>query len=116
MSYTLVDAIEAVQVLVEGVTGIRAAPVYAPESLSVFPISVAFPGNSTWEIGPVGSGKSLQTIVVEIHLQRVDLPRDIQAAMAFSDAVPLAILAGWNGVPTIGFRFFVEGIKMVTSF
>jgi hypothetical protein len=133
---TLQDAINAIQDVVGGVSGIRSAPDYAPDQLSTFPFALAFARTGTFEVGPVGMGKGLHTIVVEVHVARKDLPRDIQAAMAFSDAVPLALLADttlggvvstftniryefgpmlWGKLETLGFRFYVEGIKLQTG-
>ena len=116
--------------------GIRAAPDYAPDKLTVFPFALAYAKMGVFEVAPIGYGKGLHTVVVEVHVARKDLPRDIQAAMAFSDAIPLALLAdttlggvvstfgrvryefgpmAWGGMETLGFRFFIEEIKLQTG-
>lgn len=133
---TLLDVIKYVQGVVGGISGIRAAPDNPPGSINIYPFSVAYAGTDIWEVAPVGTGKALRTIIVEVHVARKDLPRDITASMAFSDSIPLALLAnptlgglvsnfqrvrsefgelGWGNVPTLGFRFFIEGIKMQTA-
>lgn len=135
MTTTLQDVIEYVQGVVKGISGIRAAPLDPPGSLTIFPTSIAYPGPETWVTGdPAGMAKALRTIVMEIHICRKDMPRDYQAAMVFSDSIPLAFMAdptlggkvstfsrisspglvqlGWGTDMTIGFRFSIEGIKM----
>ena len=132
----LQHAIAYVQDLMEQIEGIRAHPDYPPEQLNVFPFAVAYSGGGLWEFGPGGTRKGLHTIVLEIHVARKDLPRDTQAAMAFSDTVPNVLLAnptlggnvstfgqirytfgplGWGGEVTYGFRFFIENVKMETA-
>jgi hypothetical protein len=129
---TLQDAIAYVQTLVGGVSGIRAAPEYPTEDINIFPFAMAYSGGGTWEIS-AGRAKGLHTIVIEIHVARQDLPRDTHALMAFSDSIPQALLSdptlggniatfgtirytfgqlGWAGIQTLGFRFYIDNVKM----
>jgi|SRR3972149_1088633 len=134
---TLQDAIAYVQTLVHQIQGIRAAPAYPPEDMSIFPFSVAYAGGGNWEFGPGALvKKGVHIITLEIHVARQDLSRDATEAMQFSDSVPNILLKnptlggnistftnirytfgplGWNGGKTFGFRFFIEGVKMETE-
>ncbi len=134
---TLQDAISQAQLYARTLAGIKGAPAYAPEQMSDFPFCVAYSGGGTWEFGAGQQKKGLHTIVLELHVARKNLPGDIAAAMAYSDSIPALLMSklltdnkwngtvdtfgsirytfgpmGWNGAKTIGFRFFIEGIKM----
>lgn len=129
----LQDAINYIQTLMIKLQGIRAAPKYPPEDVSVFPFAVCYPGSGLFEFGPGGTKKGLHNITLEIHVARKDLEMDTRAAMRFSDTVPNILLAnptlggnvstfgqiryafgplGWAGAPTLGFRFILENVKM----
>ncbi len=133
---TLQSAINAIQGVVSGVNGIRAAPDYPPDKMEVFPFAIAYARTGVFNAAPVGAGKGLHTVVIEVHVARKDLARDVQAAMVFSDAIPLALLAdttlggtvstfarvryefgpmAYGGMATIGWKFFVEEIKLLTN-
>ena len=122
-------AIDDVQNTVAGLTGIRAAPHEPPESLNVYPFCVAYAGSGSWEYGPMGDKKGIQNIVLELHVARKDLARDIAAAMAYCESIPNAIMAdptlggtvntisgpivytfgalSWAGTDTLGFRWTI---------
>jgi len=137
------DIINAIQDCIGTVSGIKAAPDYPPEDMSVFPFSAAFEGSGTWEWytsdDTYGSMRGLLSIIVEVHLARIDLPKDAMKAAFYSDAIPNAIMKGvrlnrLNGtvsaigkidssglIPmswgseaknTIGYRFVVSGINI----
>ena len=80
----------------------------------------------------------LHNLVVELHVARKDLPRDIQKALVYSESIPNVILLkfkngtftaiemldtityeflamAWAGVDTIGFRFTINQVKMVST-
>ena len=132
---TLQAAIAATQVIVAAVTGIKQAPAYAPEQISEFPISIAYAGQGRVEFGPGGGMKALRSIVIEIHVSRLDLPRDLQEVMGYADSVPSALLAdptlggtcstfesidydfgplGYGSMETIGFRFIIQNVKILS--
>ena len=91
-------AIERLQVLADALTGISQADVYPPEQLNVFPFVVVYPSAGRWVGGPAGMMKGIHDLVVEIHVQRTDLPRNVQAAMPAGEALAAAILSD----PTLG--------------
>jgi hypothetical protein len=137
MSYTMQDVISYIQGIVGGISGIRAAPEVVEGSINIYPFAIAYAGPEVWEVAPVGVGKALRTVIIELHIARKDLRRDLTKLMSFSDSVPLALLAdptlggrastfsrvrsdgvinlGWEKTETIGFKFYVEGIKMQTG-
>lgn len=92
------DAINEIMDLVGALSGMKAAPDYPPEDASVFPFAIAYEGAGSWEFGAAGGNygekKALLSVVVEVHVARVDLPRDAQKAVFYSDAVPNAIMKG----------------------
>jgi len=129
-------AIAAVQALILTLPGIKQAPAYAPEQISEFPFSVAYPGSGTWEFGAGGSMKGLLSIVIEIHVARLNLPDDISNAMVYADIVPKILLQnptlsgtvstfgtidhefaplGYGSSETIGFRWVIQNIKILSD-
>lgn len=92
------DVINAIQDCIGNVSGIKAAPDYPPDDMSVFPFAAAFEGPGSWQWytsdDTYGSKKGLLSIIVEIHLARIDLPNDARNAAYFSDAIPNAIMKG----------------------
>ena len=138
MASGLQNAILQAQLYMRTLPGIVNAPPYPPEQMSDFPFSVAYSGGGNWEFGPAGDKKGLHVINVELHFAREDLAKDAESAMVYSDSVPNLLMSrlrldkwgntisafnnirythgsmGWNGAPTYGFRWFVEGVKIVT--
>lgn len=137
---TLDDATKQAVRYVRALPGVRDAPDYPPEELGNYPFALGYVGGGVWKFGPTGVKKGLHTIVVELHVARKDLSKDIKSAMVFSDSIPNLLMSkllndnkwnntidtfeqitytfgslGWNEVATIGFRFRVEGIKMESA-
>lgn len=138
MADTLQNVCVQVANYLSALTGVRAAPSYAPDKLDPFPFAVVYPGAGVWEFGATpGEKKGLCTIIVEMHVARKDLPKDLEKAMSFGDSVPNLLMSkmvndnkwngkidtfqditytfgalGWNGMPTIGYRWTVNGIKL----
>ena len=131
----LQTAISALQDIVGAVSGIKKAPDYAPDSINAFPFSVAYADSGTFENVSADFGKALHTLIVEIHVARVDLPASIKNVMEYGDSVPAAILAkptlnntvstfrditytfgplDWGTTKTIGFRFQINGVKILS--
>jgi hypothetical protein len=133
---TIVQAIAAIQDTVGAVTGIRVAPDYAPDNLSIFPASVVYPRTGTIDSGPAGNMKALHNFVIEIHVDRMNLQKDLARVIPFGDSIPEALLDDptidgtistfgvidytfgpmtWGDIPTIGWRFVVNACKLQTD-
>ena len=95
---SLTGAIEFIQTKLSTLDGIRATPALPPESINVFPIIIAFPGNGTWEYGVPGAMNGTLSIVVQLHIARHSLPRDIEKASQYVLSVPMTIMRD----PTLG--------------
>ena len=135
--YTLQDAIEQVQVIMTAVTGIRSAPELPPEQINQFPFAVAFPGEGefTIEMGALMDG--IHSIILELHIARKDLPRDVDKAGAYVDSIPKALWSnptlngrirwfkrisykfgplGWGNMDTLGIRFTIHEVEIATGY
>lgn len=134
---TIQAAIAYIQGLAEGLTGIRQAPDFPPEQMNVFPFAVCYPSAGEFRAGPIGLMKGLHSLVVEIHVARKDLPRDVETALPFGELLAAAVfddptLGGtvdtvradegitytfgalaWGGQATIGWRITVP-VKIQT--
>jgi hypothetical protein len=131
---TLQEAINQIQAEVKAISGIREAPEVPPEGMDHFPFAICFARTGEYTIGPAGVMTGMHTIVLELHVVRKDLTRDIPAAMKYAKSIPLAILValmnrtltaistmeriryefgplGWGATETIGFRFYIDGVK-----
>lgn len=95
---TIQTAIAHIQGLAEGLTGIRQAPDFPPEQMNVFPFAVCYPAAGQFQAGPMGLMKGLHNLVVEIHVARKDLPRDVETALPFGELLAAAVLDD----PTLG--------------
>jgi hypothetical protein len=112
-------------------TDMREAPDEPPETIAVFPFAVAYAERGRWDSISAAWAIAYHTIILEIHVSRKDLPRDIQKAMAYSESVSNALIGditlngtvdtittisyifgplGWNEAPSIGWRYEI-GVK-----
>ena len=124
---SLAGAIVYLQTTVGAVDGIRAAPAYPPDSMSVYPFAVCYPGSGVWERMSDWK-KGLHTVNLEVHWARKDQYRDVEKAAAFAESIPNDILADptlggncntvtacsysfgamqYGGVDTIGYRYSI---------
>lgn len=80
---TLEAALLHVAGIAEGITGIKAAPDYPPESVSAYPFVLTYPsgGNLEWEPGLIFKG--LHQITCELHFDRAVLPKAIKTMIPF---------------------------------
>ena len=131
---TLQAIIDEIQDQVGAISGIRGAPDEPPDSINAFPFAVCFVDTGEYLIGPPQVMTGLHTIIVELHVARKDLERDVQRAMVYAKSIPNAIFAAhaastftafqtlttityefgpldWGDLQTIGFRFRLEGVK-----
>ena len=131
---TLQGAIDQIQGQIAAVSGIRAAPSEPPDKLEFFPFAVCYARSGAYQIGPPEVMTGLHVIVIEVHVARRDLPRDVRAAMAYAKAIPDKVFSAlkgnyltaistlgqiryefgpmvWGKQDTLGFRFFLEDVK-----
>jgi hypothetical protein len=136
---SLSDAIAELQRLIGTLPGIRHAPAEPPESMNQFPFAVAYPGSGTWS--HAGNWKrGLHTIILELHINRADLPGDVRTALRYSESVPDIIMSNprlggtvdhilttpdtpltyeflgmtWGSVETVGYRWRLT-VKMQSA-
>ena len=132
---SLQTIIGEIQSEVREVSGVRQAPDYPPEKLSVYPFAVCRAAEGNWRVGPPGVLHGIHSIILEVHVARKDMPRDIETVNALSKSIPQAILSAyvdstkmtsievlqrisysfgrldWMSIETVGYRFMLEGIK-----
>ena len=134
---TLAAVIAEIQDEVGSVTGIRVAPDYPPDDLSIFPFAVCYPAMGTLIQEPPELMTGLHDIVIEIHVARKDLPRDVESVIGYVDTIPLELFGAiynsafstirtfeqidytfgvldWTGTgegTTIGWRFTLRAVK-----
>jgi hypothetical protein len=127
------DAIDAINVLLRAVSGIRVVPDDPPDSMNIYPFAVVYPGSGTWDQGVPGERLGLCSLIVELHVARRDLPTAVQHALTFADTVPDALMAdptltgsvstygviewtfgplAWGDTPTIGWRYTLTNVKI----
>lgn len=135
MAYsTIKQVVDGLQVKMATVSGITSAPAYPPEQAADFPFVIGYPGKfkATPEAGP--SFKPLWALIVEFHLARKDLPADVKKALEMSETLINAMMDDlmanqvafkgiegdfaemvWGDVQTIGYRFVINEVKLITS-
>lgn len=138
---TLQQVIDQIQDTVGAISGIVSAPHEPPDQVSQWPFVAAYVKSGTWILGkPAGQMTGLHNIVVELHIARKDLPRDVTKAMTYAKSVPNAIGKAWlvsvtlsaleaigpieyeftemewGGVITLGFRWTLTAVKTIDTF
>lgn len=132
---TMQAVIEDIAATVAAISGIRSAPALPDDSLNVTPFAIIYPGTGIASPGIPGERLNLDTVIIELHVAKRDMPRDIATALPFVDSIPNALMTAfttdqwgstietftdiqwtfqdldWMGLGTIGFRFIVTGIK-----
>ena len=136
------DAIARMQTVIEGISGIKGADQYLPESLPTTENWVVmYPGETQFVGGlPAGYMTSLYTVIIEIHTPRTTLPQAHKRIVALFDDIPAALFSdlydtklnstvstfdvitstgliamNYAGIDTVGFRYTVSGIKIQTA-
>jgi hypothetical protein len=129
-----VSALLKIQDIIGAVTGIRAAPDYAPDSVKVYPTAIVLPGSGTYELNTTGEMKALHNPEAFIFVGgSTDLPKVLEAAYPVGDAVAKALLADtslgatadtfaslayvfgpivWGGMEHIGWTFTINELKI----
>jgi len=120
--------------LASRVQGLRAAPSRPPDGMGYYPFAVCFPAEGVLNSGPPGLVTGLHTLIIQVHLARRDLARDVASATPMIKDVANEIFAGledgtldamqtfeqivyefggmeWAGQETIGVQFRIEGVK-----
>ena len=132
MAFDVTSAINALQDMWLGITGIRFAPDTPPDALGAFPFVVTYERSGELNPSEMHSGNFAPQkgqIWSDLHMARKDLPRDIAKVMTFrnlfldalrddpnlSGYVMMCTRVSWtltpmvyNGVDTIGYRFVLE--------
>lgn len=86
-TYTVQDAINAIQDEVSAITSLRLKPDYAPERIAVFPAIITYARNGHAVTGEYGIAEYRHNIVSEVHIARKDLERDLATLMPFIEDV-----------------------------
>lgn len=129
----LQEVVEGVQDLMGAISGVRAAPDVAPDKLGVFPFVVTYPRRGEWRGDAFEDLTARHELAVELHVGRADLFTGAEIALGIGDVMAkdllrFPMLGGaasnverlqyefggmeWNGVPTVGFRFTLDGLRM----
>lgn len=98
MAQSIAGAIGQIQDLIGALTGVRAAPDQPVEKMSILPLSLCYVGPGDW-LNYVNGGKQfVGDIMVELHVPRKDLARDMSRLMSYVESVPNEIMSD----PTLG--------------
>jgi hypothetical protein len=111
-------------------SGALDAPTLATEGALAFPFSVVYPGSGNIWSESAGMEKDLHEIILDLHINKVDLPTDIDAALTFFETFKARIVEDsmlgntvdtivypvdyqfggmkYAGTETIGYRFRVN--------
>ncbi len=131
---TIADVCTTLQTALGGITGIQSAPSYPPEQAADFPFVTSYPGTGDSATEPMGSFTALHIVRCEFHVARKDLPSDVQASLGKFEALLNMIHKTlgdnevahktvkwefsemvWGDVQTIGYRFNIEDVKIITA-
>jgi len=138
----LQTAINAIQDVILTVSGIRAAPDYAPDNMSHYPFVMTYPNNGIFK-SDTGAGtiRGIHQITVELHVSDNKMPQSLKQIDKYIEAIPKAImddptLGGavatiggddvepiayqysiftYAGVQTIGIEFTIQDVKIRSS-
>jgi len=126
---TISAAIANIQNKVATLPGIKAAPSEPPEGMGQFPFAVTYPKNGSFRLESAGFGTYLHTLICEIHVARVILPRAISQTIPYIESFIQIVLSDpqlggtvtsanviryefgrlvWAGEEHIGVRFEVD--------
>ena len=134
---TLQDAIDRIAVLVGAVPGVRVAYNYPPSQIPSSGIyAIIYPYTGRWDFNTTLEKKGMHELAVDVLTPHKDTAYALKVLSPMIDAIPNAIMADltlnstvdkfdslryeqitldWAGTPYIGFRFYVEGVKIRTA-
>lgn len=117
--------------------GIRSAPDTPPENISVFPAVITYEGQGQWKADSADDYTALFSIVIDLHVARKDMARDLVTLRGLITSIPLVIVKNptlggnvqtystidFSGliqlipdttaqVGTIGYRWTIQGVKI----
>ena len=99
MSYDLETALTNIQTMVQTIAAdIKAAPVGPPEAINQYPFSLVYIKEFETLGGTYGWDECIDTIVIEIHLTRQNLPTAYKAALPYRIQIHEKLIAD----PSIG--------------
>lgn len=136
MPLSTIDSVcTTLQTAIGQISGIKSAPSYPTEQAPDFPFVVTYPGGGESAVEPAGSFTALHTVLVELHVARKDLPQDVATSLGKFEALLTCLhdtlgdnAVGhkevnwdftemqWGDVQTLGYRFSIAGVKIITAF
>ena len=87
---SLEECVDAIQGAA-AVSGVKYAPTKPPEYPNDYPFVVTYPTTMRHMQGPAGAITYLYDIVVELHIDRGDLPNDVDMAYPYAESIPNAV-------------------------
>lgn len=134
MASTLEAIVTDIQSTIEGLSGVKKAPAYPPETIpaNLFPFVVTYPDSGTIQGHTNTDAINLGAVVIELHISRKDLAFDTEKAYPFLEDIPEVLLAdrtfgatadtfdvidwefgemNWGDAQTVGFRFTIRELK-----
>jgi hypothetical protein len=135
---TLATVLSGLQTACGAVTGIKDAPAYPPEQANDWPFLVTYFTSFRGEVNTPEDFRLLYDVVIELHINRRELPYDVAAVLGYAETVPNAFfkwlrdngiahesvdgyfgVMGWgddpNWIATLGFRWTIKDVKIVTA-
>jgi hypothetical protein len=136
---TLDGAIRSVQSILGGISGIRSAPDYPPDSVNQGLTIITRPGPGNWQYRAVAplDKRGQHTIIIELMTPHRDMARDIQALCGYLDIIPDALMQDvtlrgaadqigdirtdglvrleYNGIDMLAIRWHLENVYLVTE-
>jgi hypothetical protein len=93
---TLQEIIDQIQDVTGALSGVRSAPDEPPELVSAWPAVIAYSASGQWRGGdPPQIMNGTHTIVIQMHVPRKDLARDVATLMGYAKSLPNALFKAW---------------------
>ena len=138
----LQNAIDRIAVLVGAVPGVRVAYNYPPDQIPSSGIfAIIYPYSGRWEFNTTLEKRGVHEVAIDVLTPHKDTAYALKILSPMIDSIPNAVMADisvtndvlggtidtfeniryeqitldWAGQPYIGFRFYVEGVKIRTA-